>query len=156
MAPHNLVNTSAAQSGDANKSSKIIPRYRTDFGGRKPGQRGEQNREALPWWSFALLGGVATAWFLQNSISVSLGLPTIHHGETLPGGLKLSAPRQRTVRKVPPQARYRASIKRSSSDKSERASRRYHWANGAGASPLVAATSKWRCAIRIGRISAAS
>ena len=30
------------------------------FAGRKPGQHGDQGKEALPWWSFALFGGLAT------------------------------------------------------------------------------------------------
>jgi multidrug efflux pump subunit AcrB len=58
------------------------------FGGRKPGHHGDENKEALPWWSFALLGGVATAWFLASTISGWLGLPAVHEGEAVPGGLK--------------------------------------------------------------------
>ncbi len=34
------------------------------FASRKPGKHGEQGKEALPWWSFALFGGLATAWLL--------------------------------------------------------------------------------------------
>ena len=30
------------------------------FAGRKPGKHGDQGKEALPWWSFALFGGLAT------------------------------------------------------------------------------------------------
>src|SRR2546427_12242604 len=28
------------------------------FAGRKPGQHGDESKEALPWWSFALFGGL--------------------------------------------------------------------------------------------------
>jgi multidrug efflux pump len=36
------------------------------FGGRKVGaQDGSQGKEALPWWSFALVGGVASVWLLM-------------------------------------------------------------------------------------------
>jgi multidrug efflux pump len=58
------------------------------FGSRKPGHHGDQTKEALPWWSFALLGGVATAWISAGTIGVWLGLPAVHEGEALPGGLK--------------------------------------------------------------------
>ena len=34
------------------------------FAGRKPGEHGDQGKEALPWWIFALLGGLATVWLL--------------------------------------------------------------------------------------------
>ena len=34
------------------------------FAKRKPGEHGDQGKEALPWWSFALLGGLATVWLL--------------------------------------------------------------------------------------------
>jgi multidrug efflux pump len=36
------------------------------FAGRKPGEHGAQGKEALPWWSFALFGGVVTAWLLPD------------------------------------------------------------------------------------------
>src|SRR5881275_801188 len=32
------------------------------FASRKPGQHADQGKEALPWWSFALLGGLVSAW----------------------------------------------------------------------------------------------
>jgi multidrug efflux pump len=44
------------------------------FAGRKPGQHGDQGKEALPWWSFALLGGFVTAWLLSPSLGPWLGL----------------------------------------------------------------------------------
>jgi multidrug efflux pump len=34
------------------------------FASRKPGNHGDQGKEALPWWSFALFGGLATALLL--------------------------------------------------------------------------------------------
>jgi len=58
------------------------------FAGRKPGMHGEQAREALPWWSFALFGGLATAWLLAPTLGAWLGLPTGDGGgEPAPGGL---------------------------------------------------------------------
>jgi multidrug efflux pump subunit AcrB len=42
------------------------------FASRTPGQHGDQGKEALPWWSFALFGGLATAWLLPPT----LGLPS--------------------------------------------------------------------------------
>ena len=58
------------------------------FSGRKPGQHGE-GKEALPWWSFALLGGLLTVWLLTPILGPSLGLPAGEgHEESAPGGLK--------------------------------------------------------------------
>ena len=34
------------------------------FGSRKPGEHGDQGKEALPWWSFALFGGLVSVWLL--------------------------------------------------------------------------------------------
>ena len=45
------------------------------FAGRKPGQHGDQGKEALPWWSFALFGGLATVWLLTPTLGAWLGLP---------------------------------------------------------------------------------
>jgi multidrug efflux pump len=59
------------------------------FASRKPGQHGDQGKEALPWWSFALFGGLATAWLLTPSLGAWLGLPPGEgHGEAAPGGLR--------------------------------------------------------------------
>jgi multidrug efflux pump len=59
------------------------------FAGRKPGAHGEQGKEALPWWSFGLFGGLATAWLLAPTLGVWLGLPAAGEaGEAAPGGLK--------------------------------------------------------------------
>jgi multidrug efflux pump len=45
------------------------------FANRKPGKHGEQGKEALPWWSFALFGGLASAWLLAPILGPRLGLP---------------------------------------------------------------------------------
>src|SRR5207247_9777775 len=45
------------------------------FASRKPGQHGDQGKEALPWWGFALFGGLATVWLLVPSLSAWWGLP---------------------------------------------------------------------------------
>src|SRR5262249_1331665 len=34
------------------------------FAGRQPGEHGDRGKEALPWWSFALFGGLASVWLL--------------------------------------------------------------------------------------------
>jgi multidrug efflux pump len=58
------------------------------FAGRTPGVHGDQGKEALPWWSFALLGGMATVWLLAPMLGAWLGLPTGEgHGEAAQGGL---------------------------------------------------------------------
>src|SRR5882762_5039185 len=57
------------------------------FASRKPGQHGDQGKEALPWWSFALLGGTATAWLLGPTLSAWLGLPVAAADGAAPGGL---------------------------------------------------------------------
>jgi multidrug efflux pump len=59
------------------------------FASRKPGQHGDQGKEALPWWFFGLLGGLATVWLLTPTAGVWLGLPVGEEGaEPAPGGLK--------------------------------------------------------------------
>ena len=59
------------------------------FASRKPGTHGDQGKEALPWWSFALFGGLATAWLLAPTLGAWLGLPAVDEGaEAAPGGLK--------------------------------------------------------------------
>jgi multidrug efflux pump len=42
------------------------------FAGREPGRHGDQGKEVLPWWSFALIGGLATAWLLAPTLGVWL------------------------------------------------------------------------------------
>src|SRR5437016_11669146 len=57
------------------------------FASRKPGKHGDQGKEALPWWIFALFGGLATAWLLAPTLGVWLGLPSGEEGsEPAPGG----------------------------------------------------------------------
>jgi multidrug efflux pump len=61
------------------------------FASRKPGKHGEQGKEALPWWSFALFGGLVTAWLLAPTLGGWLGLPAGEEGgEAAPGGLKVT------------------------------------------------------------------
>jgi multidrug efflux pump len=60
------------------------------FAGRRPGEHGHQGKEALPWWFFALLGGLASAWALAPTLGVSLGLPAGEEAGEAPGGLKLT------------------------------------------------------------------
>jgi len=61
------------------------------FGSRKPGQHGDQGKEALPWWSFALLGGLASVWLLAPTLGVWLGLPAGEQdGEAAAVGLKVT------------------------------------------------------------------
>jgi multidrug efflux pump len=50
---------------------------------------GGHGKEALPWWSFALFGGLATAWLLSPALGVALGLPVSQEGggEAAPAGL---------------------------------------------------------------------
>jgi multidrug efflux pump len=58
------------------------------FKDRKPGKHGEQGKEALPWWSFALFGGLASVWLLTPILGPWLGLSVGEgHGEAAPGGL---------------------------------------------------------------------
>ena len=59
------------------------------FAKRRPGEHGDQGKEALPWWSFALAGGLATVWILTPILGAWLGLPDTGEGrEAAPGGLK--------------------------------------------------------------------
>ncbi|MEP0846964.1 MAG: efflux RND transporter permease subunit [Phycisphaerae bacterium] len=61
------------------------------FRNRKPGHHGNEGKEALPWWSFALFGGLASMWLLAPVLGPSLGLPTGQHGgEAALGGLGAS------------------------------------------------------------------
>jgi multidrug efflux pump subunit AcrB len=49
-------------------------------------------KEALPWWFFALLGGLVTVWVLVSVLGPQLGLPVSEPGESAAGprGLKTS------------------------------------------------------------------
>src|SRR5262245_1938110 len=58
------------------------------FSGRKPGKHGE-DKEALPWWGFALAGGLVAVWLLTPILGPWLGLHAGegHGEEAAPGGL---------------------------------------------------------------------
>jgi multidrug efflux pump len=59
------------------------------FAGRTPGQHVNEAKEALPWWSVALFGGLATVWLLAPMLGAWLGLPVGEEGgEAAPGGLQ--------------------------------------------------------------------
>jgi multidrug efflux pump len=45
------------------------------FASRKPGHHGDQGKEALPWWFFGIIGGLATAWLGENFLAGHFGLP---------------------------------------------------------------------------------
>jgi multidrug efflux pump len=71
-------------------------RDRKEDGGRRKdvadhaGHVGHASKEALPWWGFAMLGGVATVWLLASTVGVRLGLPSGQEGGegAAPDGLK--------------------------------------------------------------------
>src|SRR5437899_2633735 len=78
-----------------NAITMTLARAASIFASRKPGEHGDQGKEALPWWSFALFGGLASAWLLAPTLGVWLGLPAGEIGEpgasatgASPGGLK--------------------------------------------------------------------
>src|SRR6188474_3093693 len=59
------------------------------FAGRKPGQHSDEGKEALPWWFFGLLGGLASVWLLTPMLGPRLGLPSgAEGGEAAPAGLR--------------------------------------------------------------------
>ena len=59
------------------------------FGSRKPGEHGHQGKEALPWWSFALFGGLVSVWLLASTLGAWLGLPAgEEHGEAASAACK--------------------------------------------------------------------
>jgi multidrug efflux pump len=60
------------------------------FARRKPGVHGDEGKEALPWWSFALLGGVASAWLLAPILGIWLGLPATLEGGEAPASLNVT------------------------------------------------------------------
>ncbi len=51
------------------------------FGSRKPGQHGDQGKEALPWWIFGIFGGLLSLWLLPALLGNVLGLPADEPGE---------------------------------------------------------------------------
>ncbi len=61
------------------------------FAKRRPGEHGDQGKEALPWWAFALFGGLTTLWILTPTWGPWLGLPAASEGgKAAPGGLKVT------------------------------------------------------------------
>jgi multidrug efflux pump len=59
------------------------------FASRQPGQHGDQGKEALPWWSFALFGGLACAWLLAPRLGPWLGIPAgANEGGAVAGGFQ--------------------------------------------------------------------
>ena len=61
------------------------------FRNRKPGHHGDDGKEALPWWSFALFGGLASMWLVAPVLGPWFGLPSGEHGgEATPGGFGAS------------------------------------------------------------------
>ncbi len=59
------------------------------FAGRTPGQHANEAKEALPWWSFALFGGLVTVWLLAPLLGAWLGLPVGGEtGEAAPGSMR--------------------------------------------------------------------
>src|SRR6185437_16088441 len=49
----------------------------------EPGENGhahEHKREAVPWWIFAVLGGLATLWLAPGLLAEPLGLPDMTAG----------------------------------------------------------------------------
>jgi multidrug efflux pump subunit AcrB len=51
------------------------------FASRKPGQHGDQGKEALPWWFFGLIGGMISVWLLKMLFGAQLGLPVAGDAE---------------------------------------------------------------------------
>src|SRR4029453_13699171 len=61
------------------------------FATRKPGEHGDQGKEALPWWFFGLLGGIAAVWLLSPPPGGKRGPPAgDESGEAAPTGLLAS------------------------------------------------------------------
>src|SRR5262249_35855940 len=62
---HPLTPDPSPPRGEGGKTSSPRP-----SGGEGSGVRGhgDQGKEALPWWSFALFGGLATAWLLAPTL----------------------------------------------------------------------------------------
>jgi multidrug efflux pump len=59
------------------------------FGHREKQSHGHDGKEALPWWFFALIGGLITMHVLEPTLGQWLGLPSGEHGgDTAPGGLQ--------------------------------------------------------------------
>src|SRR5207244_1927291 len=51
----------------------------------------DEDKEALPWWSFGLFGALASVWLLTPVLGPALGLHAGEgHAEAAPGGLGAS------------------------------------------------------------------
>jgi multidrug efflux pump subunit AcrB len=59
------------------------------FANRKPGK--QHARETLPWWCFALLGGIVSVWLLSPVAGTWFGLPAEAGGDSAPAGLRAAA-----------------------------------------------------------------
>lgn len=55
------------------------------FGHRKPHEHGEETKEALPWWFFALVGGLLSVWLLTR---LFFNGAAAGEGDAVPGGIK--------------------------------------------------------------------
>jgi multidrug efflux pump subunit AcrB len=56
--------------------------------GDRATSRGDQGKEALPWWFFGILGGLASVWLLAPTLGASLSLASGEEGgEAAPSGL---------------------------------------------------------------------
>ena len=65
--------------------------FQPDGSKSQAGKHDQQGKEALPWWSFALFGGLMTVWLLTPNLGAWLGLPVgADGGEAAPGGLTAS------------------------------------------------------------------
>jgi multidrug efflux pump len=58
------------------------------FAGRKPGEHADESKEALPWWFFGVLSGLASIWFLTPVLGSRLGLQLSGEGEAAPASLR--------------------------------------------------------------------
>jgi len=56
--------------------SRAVSIFKTEVG-----SGGQIQREALPWWSFALFGGLVTVWLGKSYVSQLLGLPAANTPE---------------------------------------------------------------------------
>jgi multidrug efflux pump len=61
------------------------------FGSRKPGEHSHRGKEALPWWLFALLGGLVSIWLLARALDTRLGLPAGEGDGEAVGGVRATA-----------------------------------------------------------------
>src|SRR5436853_185395 len=76
----------ARDEGRGKRDEKEIPHAHAHPSSRIPHP---SNKEALPWWFFGLLGGLATVWLLAPTLGARLGLPAGGEGgEAVPGGLR--------------------------------------------------------------------